>query len=92
VKVDARASLCWLKVTLLALGWWFSPTCPSLAQPLAVSSPLVLRFDASAAALPQESIRAAVAQELAVPVALAGPEQSSTLTVAITPRGDLEVS
>lgn len=53
---------------------------------------LVLRFDESAAALNQPSIRAAIAQELSMSLATEGSGQAATLVVAVTAGDEVQLS
>lgn len=53
---------------------------------------LVLRFDESAASLDQVSIRATIAQELAMTLANNGSDQAATLIVSMTPNGEVQLS
>lgn len=53
---------------------------------------LVLRFDPSAAQLDQVSIRAAIAQELAMTLANTGSDQAATLIVSVTEGGEAQLT
>ncbi len=62
------------------------------ATPPITPADLVLRFDPSAAALDQTSIRAAIAQELAMTLADDGSDQAATLIVSVTTSGDVQLT
>lgn len=62
------------------------------SQGVTTPADLVLRFDASAASLDHVSIRAAIAQELAMTLADDGSAQAATLIVSVTASGDVQLT